>query len=96
MPHIDVVMVTGRTEEQKKRLADAIAKAVSEIAVAPLPNISVAIRDCDNEDWKTEVWDKRQVPNLPYMYKKPGYTYDEKDYVPDPADMAPPEEDKND
>lgn len=40
-------------------------------------SVSVAIKDVAEEDWKREVWDKSIVPDSRYLYKKPGYTYEE-------------------
>lgn len=45
MPHVDIKCYPGRTEEQKKRLAERIAEDVAEIFGTRLGSVSVAIED---------------------------------------------------
>ena len=79
MPHVELTMLPGRTEEQKQAIADAFTKIVNEIAkpMAGEDAISVVIKDCADEDWKEQVWDAKIVPDEEFLYKKPGYSYDE-------------------
>lgn len=45
MPLIEVHMLEGRSEEQKKALLEAITRAVHESIGAPLPSIRVWIQE---------------------------------------------------
>ena len=76
MPHIDIKCYPGRTEEQKKRLADKIAEDVAEIFETKPESVSVAIEDVQQEDWKEQVWDRDIAPKRGRLYKEPGYDYD--------------------
>lgn len=76
MPHIDIKCYPGRTEEQKKRLAEKIAEDVAEIFGTELSSVSVAIQDVSQEEWKEQVWDKEIAPKRGMLHKEPGYDYD--------------------
>ena len=74
MPHISIKCYPGRTEEQKRILAEKIAKDVMEVFGCKERSVSVAIQDIAQELWDIEVWDKEIDPQKDYLYKKPGYT----------------------
>lgn len=74
MPHVEVKCFPGRTEEQKKLLADKIANDVAEIFKTKLSSVSVTIKDISEDEWKEKVWDLNIVPDEKFMFKKPGYT----------------------
>ena len=76
MPHVEIKCFSGRTDEQKTRCAEKIAKDIAEILGCETSSVSVAIKDIPPEDWKEKVWDANIVPDEKYLYKKPGYTYD--------------------
>lgn len=77
MPHIDIKCYSGRTDAQKKMLAEKIAKDVSEIFETEESSISIAIHDITKDEWKKQVWDKEIAPNLGKLYKEPGYSFDD-------------------
>ncbi|WP_457570509.1 tautomerase family protein [Desulfovulcanus sp.] len=56
MPHVIVKLYPGRTEEQKKRLADAIVKDVMAIAECDEKVVSVAFEEIDPADWAEKVY----------------------------------------
>jgi 4-oxalocrotonate tautomerase len=47
MPHIIIKMLPGRTEDLKRRLAEAIARDVMEIAVCEEKSVSVAFEEVE-------------------------------------------------
>jgi 4-oxalocrotonate tautomerase len=51
MPLIEVHMIEGRSEEQKKALMEAITRAVHESIGAPLPSIRVWIQEFSSKDF---------------------------------------------
>ena len=57
MPLIEVHMLTGRTDEQKKALLTAISKAVNESIGAPLETIRVWIEEFSPKEYMAAgVW----------------------------------------
>ncbi len=73
MPHVIVKLYPGRTEEQKKRLAEKIAADVAEIAVCEEKSVSVAIEEIEKEEWADTVYKPDILDNEEKLYKKPGY-----------------------
>jgi len=51
MPLIEVHMLDGRSEEQKRVLLEAITQAVHESIGAPLPSIRVWIQEFSSEEF---------------------------------------------
>jgi 4-oxalocrotonate tautomerase len=66
-------MHPGRTEEQKTRLAEAIAKNVVEIAKCPATAVSVAIEEVQPPDWPEKVYRPEILEKSETLYLKPGY-----------------------
>ena len=74
MPHVIVKLWPGKTEEQKKRLAEAIAKDVMSVLNYGEESVSVAFEEVEPQDWAEKVY-KPDIVNKPEeIYKKPGYT----------------------
>jgi 4-oxalocrotonate tautomerase len=74
MPHIHIKMVPGRSEEQKERLAQEIAKDFVELFGQDENEVSVAIEEVDPADWKEKIYEAEILPNESKLYKKLGYT----------------------
>ncbi len=55
MPHVDIRMFAGRTDEQKKKVADAVAEAMMDSLGCERSHLSVAIHDVDPDKWNEEV-----------------------------------------
>ena len=72
MPHIGIKMLEGRTEEQKKKAAEAVKNALADALGMGNHYITVTIEDFNAEEWqnvfKTEVTDKSDK-----VYVKPKY-----------------------
>ncbi len=58
MPHIDIKMFSGRTEEKKKEVAEAIVEAMMESLGCERSHLSVAIHDVEPDKWNEEVKNK--------------------------------------
>jgi 4-oxalocrotonate tautomerase len=73
MPHVIVKLWPGKSEQQKKKLADAIAKGVMDILHYGPESVSVAMEEIRSRHWADKVFkpDIQQKPNQ--LYKKPGY-----------------------
>jgi 4-oxalocrotonate tautomerase len=73
MPHVIVKLWPGRSEHEKKQLAEAIVKDVVAIVKCGEESVSVAIEEVNPEDWAEKVY-KPDILNKPEtIYKKPGY-----------------------
>ena len=56
MPHIILKMYPGRTDEQKNKLAQAIADSIVKIAKCEEKLVSVAIEEIAPENWAETVY----------------------------------------
>ena len=73
MPHVIVKLWPGKSEKQKVRLAEAIAKDVMDVLGYGEESVSVAMEEVEPEDWAEKVY-KPDIVNKPeQLYKKPGY-----------------------
>jgi len=77
MPHVIVKLWPGKSEEQKTRLAQAIAKDVMDILHYGEDSVSVALEEVEPKDWAEKVYRPDVKDKWDILYKKPGY--DEKD-----------------
>jgi 4-oxalocrotonate tautomerase len=77
MPHVIVKLWPGKSEQQKKRLAEAIAKDVMEILHYGEESVSVAMEEISAKDWASKVYKPDIKAQWEKLYKEPGY--DERD-----------------
>lgn len=75
MPHVIVKLWPGKTENQKKRLSDAIVKDVTSILNYGDESVSVAFEEVASQNWKEQVFDPDIKGKWGTLYKKPGYEY---------------------
>ena len=73
MPHVVVKLWPGKSEQQKKRLADAIARDVMEILHYGEESVSVGIEEVASGDWAEKVYKPDIQERMETIYKKPGY-----------------------
>lgn len=74
MPHVIVKLWPGKSEQHKRRLAQAIADDVMRVLDYGDEAVSVAIEEVDPDDWRDEVYRPDIVRDADKLYKKPGYT----------------------
>lgn len=74
MPHVIVKLWPGKSEQQKKQLAEAITKDVMSVLHYGEESVSVAIEEVPSKDWAEKVYRPEIVNNPQKLYKKPGYT----------------------
>ena len=71
MPHIGIKMLEGRTEEQKKKAAEAVKNALAQSLGMADHYITVTIEDFNAQEWqdvfKAEITDK---PDKVYVQPK--------------------------
>jgi 4-oxalocrotonate tautomerase len=73
MPHVIVKMYAGKSEQQKKAIAEGIAKVLMETTHCSEAAVSVAIEEYAAEDWTAAVYQPDIVAKPDTLYKKPGY-----------------------
>ena len=73
MPHVIVKLWPGKSEEQKRRLADAITKDVTAILNYGDESVSVAMEEVASDEWRDKVYRPDIVGGAVSLYKKPGY-----------------------
>jgi 4-oxalocrotonate tautomerase len=73
MPHVIVKLWPGKSDEQKARLAQAIAKDVMDILHYGEESVSVAMEEVKSQDWKAKVYKPDIQKNWDNLYKQPGY-----------------------
>jgi 4-oxalocrotonate tautomerase len=78
MPHVIVKLWPGKSEQQKVRLSEAIAKDVMNVLNYGEESVSVAVEEVKPEDWAEKVYKPDIQNKWEKLYKKPGY---------DPSDL---------
>ena len=73
MPHVIVKLWPGKTEKQKKQLAEGITQSVMHTLNYGEESVSVAFEEVEPKDWASKVYHTDIVGNESNLYKKPGY-----------------------
>ena len=73
MPHVIVKLYSGRSEQQKSRLAEEVAKAVMAVLKCGDESVSVGVEDVAPADWADKVYKPDILAKSEKIYKKPGY-----------------------
>lgn len=74
MPHVIVKLWSGRSEQQKQKLADAVTKAVMENTGYGEDSVSVSLEEFSPADWTEKVYKPDILAGPGTLYKRPGYT----------------------
>lgn len=73
MPHVIVKAWPGKTEEQKRRLAEAITRDVMDVLGYGEESVSVGFEEIPSDRWKEDVYLPEIEGRPQTLYKKPGY-----------------------
>ncbi|HRR19844.1 MAG: 4-oxalocrotonate tautomerase [Bacteriovoracaceae bacterium] len=73
MPHVIIKLYPGRSEEQKKLLAEAIARDVVSIVQCDEKSVSIAFEEIIPEQWAEKVYRPDILEKKESLYKEPGY-----------------------
>jgi 4-oxalocrotonate tautomerase len=73
MPHVIVKLLSGRSEQQKAKIADEVTKAVMATTGNNADAVSVSIEDVERGDWVEKVYRPEILSKPETLYKKPGY-----------------------
>jgi 4-oxalocrotonate tautomerase len=73
MPHVIVKLRSGRSEQQKARIAEEVTKAVMASANCAEQSVSVSVEDVEPGDWTEKVYKPDILGGPGKLHKKPGY-----------------------
>jgi 4-oxalocrotonate tautomerase len=73
MPHVIVKLWPGKSEQQKARLAEKIAKDVMDVLNYGEESVSVGFEEVKSQDWKEKVYTPDIQAKRDQIYKKPRY-----------------------
>jgi 4-oxalocrotonate tautomerase len=73
MPHVIVKLWPGKSDQQKARLAEKIAKDVMDVLNYGEESVSVGFEEIKSQDWKEKVYKPDIQDKWDKLYKKPGY-----------------------
>ncbi|WP_285656183.1 tautomerase family protein [Allomuricauda sp. NBRC 101325] len=74
MPHFQINLLEGKSEEQKKELVAEVIKAAQKVVGMGDDSYSVSLEEFSAEEWKNEVYPNKIMANEDILVKKPGYT----------------------
>jgi 4-oxalocrotonate tautomerase len=73
MPHVIIKLQTGRSEQQKAKIAELVTNAIMAGASCAESSVSVSIEDIEANDWVEKVYKPDIIQRPDTLYKKPGY-----------------------
>src|SRR3954447_9438116 len=74
MPHVIVKLWPGKSEQQKKTLADKITRAVMDTLHYGEESVSVGFEEVPAKQWMANVYEPDIRAKAATIYKKPGYS----------------------
>ena len=74
MPHVIVKLWSGKSQQQKKLLAEKINQDVMDVLGCGDEAVSVAIEEVEPSDWSEKVYKPDIIGKTDQLHKKPGYT----------------------
>ncbi len=72
MPHVIVKLWPGKSEQQKRRLAEEITEAIPTVLNYGEESVSVAMEEVESQDWTERVYKPDIKAKWDKLYKKPG------------------------
>lgn len=73
MPHFQIKLLEGKSEEQKQRLAEEVVKTAQKVIGYGDESYSVTIEDFSWDEWKNNIYPQEIDGRKDILYKKPGY-----------------------
>lgn len=73
MPHVIVKLWPGKSEQQKKKFAEEVTKAVMSTLNYGEESVSVGIEEMKPQDWTDQVYKPDILGKRETIYKEPGY-----------------------
>ena len=75
MPHFQIKLLEGKSEEQKQKLTAEVIKAAQSVVGFGEESYSVSIEEYTLNEWKTKVYPNDIMAKEKVLYKKPGYKF---------------------
>ncbi len=72
MPHVTLKLYIGRSEDEKRRIADAVAQALIASAGVSDASVSVSVEDVEPSAWP-DVYRDEIIGKPDTLFRKPGY-----------------------
>jgi len=73
MPHVIVKLLSGRSAQQKAKIAEEVTKAIMTTTGNGEAAVSVSIEDIEPGDWVNQVYKPDIIGRPDILFKKPGY-----------------------
>jgi 4-oxalocrotonate tautomerase len=73
MPHVIVKLWPGKSEQQKKKLAEEVTKAVMSTLNYGEESVSVGIEEVKPQNWTDQIYKPDILGKRETIYKEPGY-----------------------
>jgi 4-oxalocrotonate tautomerase len=73
MPHVIAKLWPGQSEQQNRRLAEAITRDITSVLHYGDESVSVALEEVSAAEWSEKVYRPDIVEKAATLYKKPGY-----------------------
>lgn len=73
MPHVIVKFYSGRSDEEKRAMAEGVAAALHETMGYEVANVSVSVEEVDKADWMETVYEPDIAARQDTLVKWPGY-----------------------
>ena len=73
MPHVIVKLWPGKSEQQKKKLAEEVTKTIMSTLNYGEESVSVGIEEVKPQDWTDQVYKPDILGKREIIYKEPGY-----------------------
>ena len=74
MPHVIVKLLSGRSDQQKAKIAAEVTKAIIASANCSESAVSVSIHDIQPDAWTETVYKPDILGDPGKLFKKPGYS----------------------
>lgn len=73
MPHVIVKFYPGRSDEEKREMADAVATALHDTMGYEVANVSVSVEEVEKADWTATIYEPEIAGRTDQLVKWPGY-----------------------
>jgi 4-oxalocrotonate tautomerase len=73
VPHVVVKLWPGKSEQQKKKLAEEITQSLMSVLNYGDDSVSVAFEEVESREWAEKVYRPDIKGKWDQLYKKPGY-----------------------
>jgi len=76
MPHFQIKILEGKSQEQKERLTKEIIQAAQKVFGMGNESYSVSIEEFSLDEWRNDVYPNSIMSNKEILIKEPGYSFD--------------------